>query len=133
MDINHLGKIDLKTSRRQIVESWTDSVWAEPKKVVLETLENMEKELGKSEVDWKHFLYYLNPELVSSSLPSLQSQDIESVQTSQVERKALLFLYSRMDPDGDGYVSKDEFEAYMMASCQGILGKTIIGLFLHIL
>ena len=128
MDINNKGKIDLKMTKKRIVESWREKKWLDPKRAVVETLENMEKELGEGEVHWTQFLHCLNPALITDVETSTQSKCVELM--SEEERKALLYQYSRMDPDGDGYVTENDFQAYMMANWHGILGKKVIGLFL---
>ena len=42
-------------------------------------------------------------------------------------RRGLMKMFNRMDPDGDGYVTLEEFQAYMMEN-RSALGSKKIGL-----
>ena len=44
---------------------------------------------------------------------------------SKEMRKGLLKMFNRMDPDGDGYVSLQEFQGYMMEHRSAIGSKKI--------
>ena len=51
--------------------------------------------------------------------------DTETDPLSKDMRKGLLKMFNRMDPDGDGYVSLQEFQAFMMENRSAIGSKKI--------
>jgi len=55
--------------------------------------------------------------------------DTETDPLSKDMRKGLLKMFNRMDPDGDGYVSLQEFQAFMMENRSAIGSKKIVELF----
>ena len=53
--------------------------------------------------------------------------DTETDPLSKDMRKGLLKMFNRMDPDGDGYVTLEEFRGYMMEH-RSAIGSQKIGL-----
>jgi len=55
--------------------------------------------------------------------------DTEKDPLTKEMRKGLLKMFNRMDPDGDGYVTLEEFRGYMMEHRSAIGSKKIVELF----
>ena len=57
------------------------------------------------------------------------SQDTVNVPLTKNQRRGLLRMFNRMDPDGDGFVTDVEFRAYMMEHRTGLTSSKILELF----
>ena len=56
-------------------------------------------------------------------------QDTVDVPLTSNQRRGLLRMFNRMDPDGDGFVTDVEFRAYMMEHRTGLASSKILELF----
>ena len=142
IDINVEGTVDIKKLKQNLPDC-CDGARLEDVQAILDKMEE--------DIDWTDFLDALKLGLIHGSddvisefdeYEDIQEWTARREQTKHIKvhrldtkndpltksmRKGLLKMFNRMNPGGDGYVSLEEFQAYMMEH-RSALGSKKIGL-----